>query len=165
MAGDRQLERMSESGLLASFFVKHVYYWGDRHRSRFLGERRAARLNPLRSALKHGVRFGLHSDTPVVPVPPLEGVRSAVRRRTRFGDVLGPDERIGVTEAVRAYTSEAAHLAFEEREKGSLEPGRLADVAVLSADPWADAGAGDVPDDVHVTATLIGGEVVWRKDS
>ena len=160
MVGDRQLEQMAESGLLASFFIKHVYYWGDRHRTRFLGERRAARLNPLRSALRHGVRFGLHSDTPVVPVPPLEGVRSAVRRRTRSGDVLGPDERIGVTDAFRAYTSEAANLAFEEHSKGVLEPGRLADVAVLSSDPWA--GAEDVSDDVHVTATLIGGEVVWR---
>lgn len=162
MAGDRQLEQMAESGLLASFFVKHVYYWGDRHRSRFLGERRAARLNPLRSALRHGVRFGLHSDTPVVPVPPLDGVRSAVRRRTRSGEVLGPDERIGVTEAVRAYTSEAALLAFEEQDKGSLEPGRLADIAVLSADPWADPG--DVSEDVHVTATMIGGEAVWRRE-
>lgn len=165
MAGDRQLERMSEAGLLASFFIKHVYYWGDRHRSRFLGERRAARLNPLRSALAHGIRFGLHSDTPVVPVPPLEGVRSAVRRRTRAGDVLGPDERIGVTEAVRAYTSEAAYLAFEESDKGTLEPGRLADVAVLSDDPWAGTDADDVPDDVQVTATLIGGDVVWRKET
>ncbi|MGH3359087.1 MAG: amidohydrolase [Nocardioidaceae bacterium] len=164
MVGDRQLERMSASGLLASFFIKHVYYWGDRHRSRFLGERRAARLNPLRSALRHGIRFGLHSDTPVVSVPPLDGIRCAVRRRTRDGDVLGPDERIGAVEAVRAYTSEAAHLAFEESRKGTLEPGKLADVAVLSADPLAtDADDGDSLDEVHVTMTVIGGDIVWRR--
>lgn len=165
LAGDAQLERMSAAGLLASFFVKHVYYWGDRHRSRFLGERRASRLNPLRSALRHGIRFGLHSDTPVVPVPPLDGVRCAVRRRTRAGEVLGPDERIDVTEAVRAYTSDAAYLAFEERSKGTLVPGMLADVAVLSADPWADSGEADVLDDVDVAMTVIGGDVVWRKET
>lgn len=162
MAGDRQLERMAESGLLASFFVKHVYYWGDRHRSRFIGEQRASRLDPLRSALRHGIRFGLHSDTPVVPVPPLEGIRCAVRRQTRGGDVLGPDERIGINEALRAYTSDAAHLAFEEGDKGTLEPGRFADIAVLSGDPSADAEGPGVEGDTQVTATVIGGDVVWR---
>jgi predicted amidohydrolase YtcJ len=154
-----QLARMAEHGVLASFFVKHVYYWGDRHRDRFLGPKRAARISPLASARAHGVRFGLHADTPVTPVPPLEGIWCAVARTTRAGAVLGPDQTVDVEAALRGYTLDAAYLAGEDDVKGSLEVGKLADLAVLSADPTA------VPTDalrtLSVTATVVGGEVVF----
>ncbi|WP_063829556.1 amidohydrolase [Streptomyces violens] len=158
MVSERQLDQMAAAGILASFFIKHVYYWGDRHRDRFLGPERARRIDPLASAVKHGVTFGLHSDTPVVPVPPLEGIWCAVRRTTRDGHELGPEQRVDVDTALRGYTSQAAHLGFEEREKGSLEPGKLADIAVLSADPGAVAP--DAVRALQVDATVIGGEVV-----
>ncbi|WP_405755052.1 amidohydrolase [Streptomyces sp. NBC_00144] len=160
MVSEKQLDTMAGAGVLASFFIKHVYYWGDRHRDRFLGPERARRISPLASARAHGVLFGLHSDTPVVPVPPLEGIWCAVRRMTRDGEELGPEQRVDVDTALRGYTSQAAHLGFEERTKGSLEPGKLADIAVLSADPAAvDPAALDT---LRVDATVIGGEVVWR---
>jgi len=158
-----QLARMAEHGVLASFFIKHVYYWGDRHRDRFLGPARARRISPLASATKHGVRFGLHSDTPVTPVPPLEGIWCAVARTTRGGELLGPEQAIDVEAALRGYTIEAAYLAGEEDIKGSLEPGKLADLAVLSADPTA------VPTDrlrsITVETTVVGGEVVFDRSA
>ena len=163
LATDQQLEAMAAAGVPASFFVKHVYYWGDRHRDRFLGPERAGRIDPLASALTRGVRFGLHSDTPVLPVAPLEGIWCAVERVTRDGGVLGPDQRVDPGIALRAYTSEAAHLGFEEDRKGTLERGRLADVAVLSGDPLTVD-----PDDIgslEVDHTIIGGEVVWSRHS
>jgi predicted amidohydrolase YtcJ len=159
MAGEDQLDAMAEAGILASFFIKHVYYWGDRHRDRFLGPARAERLNPLASAVKHGVRFGLHSDTPVVPVAPLEGIWCAVRRTTRDGHTLGVEQAIDVEAALRGYTAEAAYLAYEEQDKGRLEPGLLADIAVLSQDPLrTDPGS---LKDLAVEATIVGGEIAW----
>ena len=161
MAREDQLDRMAEAGVLASFFVKHVYYWGDRHRDRFLGQARAQRIDPLASAQRAGIRFGLHSDTPVVPVPPLEGIWCAVERETRDGLRLGDEQRVDVATALAGYTSQAAHLGFEEQDKGTLEPGRLADVAVLSHDPMSVDGA--KLRDIEVDSTIVGGEVVWSK--
>lgn len=157
-----QLDHMAAHDVHASFFVKHVYYWGDRHRDRFLGPDRARRINPLASAQARGLRFGLHADTPVTPVPPLEGIWCAVTRRTRDGNELGPEQRVDVDTALRAYTSEAAHLGFDEDRKGSLEPGKFADIAVLSDDPTTVA-----PEhlrDLTVDATVVGGELAWVRE-
>ncbi|MBB4684075.1 amidohydrolase [Amycolatopsis jiangsuensis] len=154
-----QLARMAGHDVLASFFIKHVYYWGDRHRDRFLGPERARRISPLASARRAGVRFGLHSDTPVTPVPPLEGIWCAVARRTRDGFELGPEQAVDVTTALRGYTAEAAYLAGEEADKGTLEPGKLADLTILTADPTT-AGAERLRA-ISVAATIVGGEVVY----
>lgn len=160
-AREDQLDRMAEHDILASFFIKHVYYWGDRHRDVFLGPERARRISPLASARSRGVRFGLHADTPVTPVPPLEGIWCAVNRMTSGGVPLGPEQAIGAEQALRGYTIDAAYLAGEEDVKGSLEVGKLADLAVLSDDPTT------VPPDrlreLTVDATVVGGRVVWQR--
>jgi predicted amidohydrolase YtcJ len=161
MATDAQLDRMARAGLAASFFVKHVFYWGDRHRDIFRGPERARRIDPLRSALDRGVRMALHADTPVTPIDPLHGIWSAVCRLTRAGDTLGPEQRITAMEALRAYTVQAAALAGEAAEKGSLAAGKLADLVVLSDDPTAVA-----PErirDIAVEMTILGGRIVYRR--
>ncbi|MDJ1136506.1 amidohydrolase [Streptomyces iconiensis] len=154
-----QLDRMAEQGVLASFFVKHVYYWGDGHRDLWLGPERARRISPLVSAHRRGIIYGLHSDTPVTPVPPLEGVWCAVARRTRDGHELGPEQAVDVERALRAYTVDAAHLTGEEGETGTLEAGKLADLAVLSDDPTAVTT--EALRTLRVEATVVGGEVAW----
>jgi predicted amidohydrolase YtcJ len=161
MVREDQLERMAQAGVLASFFIKHVYYWGDRHRDRFIGPARAGRLDPLASAQRQGITFGLHSDTPVVPVPPLEGIWCAVERMTRNGQRLGDEQRVDVRTALGGYTSQAAHLGFEEEEKGTLAAGKVADVAVLSHDPLVEDPS--KLRDIEVEATIVGGEVVWSR--
>jgi predicted amidohydrolase YtcJ len=155
-----QLERMKRLRAIPSFFALHTYYWGDRHRERFLGEERAARISPARTALDEGVRFTLHCDTPVVPMEPLRLVWAAVNRRTTSGRELGPEERIGVVAALRAVTIDAAFQHFEEDLKGSLEPGKLADLVILGRSPLAEA-----PErlaEIPVLETIVGGETVWR---
>jgi len=160
MAHPEQLDRMKKLGAIPSFFVLHTYYWGDRHRERFLGPERAARISPTHTAQEKGVRFTLHCDTPVVPLEPLRLVWAAVNRRTTSGQELGPEERIDVTSALRAVTIDAAYQGFEEDEKGSLEPGKLADLVILGRSPLAvnPADLADIP----VLETIIGGESVWR---
>src|SRR6185369_13072444 len=132
-----QLDLMKELGVTPSFFVAHVFYWGDRHRDIFLGEERAARISPLASARDRQVRFTIHNDTPVTPVDPLHLVWCAVNRLTKAGTVLGPDERIGVYDALRAVTCDSAWQNFEEKTKGTIEPGKFADFVLLAENPLA----------------------------
>lgn len=123
-----------------------------------LGEERAARIMPLRTYLDAGVPLALGSDAPVTTHNPFVGIYAATTRRTVYGRQLGASECISREEALRAYTSDAAWVTFEDAEKGSLAPGRLADVAVLSADLFA------VPDNelLEITSalTLVDGRIV-----
>ena len=155
-----QLDRMKKLRVIPSFFVLHTYYWGDRHRERFLGPERAARISPTHTAQEKGVRFTLHCDTPVVPLEPMRLVWAAVNRRTTSGQVLGPEERIDVTSALRAVTIDAAFQGFEENWKGSLEPGKLADLVILGRSPLAENPADLAA--IPVLETIIGGKSVWR---
>ena len=154
-----QLDRIAAAGIQVSFFIKHVFYWGDRHRDMFLGPRRAERISPLASAKRRGIRFALHSDCPVTPVMPLEGIWSAVNRVTSSGRPLGEEQRVDAETAVRAYTANAAYLSYEEKVKGTLEIGKLGDVVVLNADPMSTP-----PEELRrlaVEQTIVGGEVVY----
>ena len=139
MAREDQLDEMKELGISPSFFVGHAYYWGDRHRDIFMGPERAARLSPLKSAVDRGIRFPVHDDTPVTPVKPLQLVWDAVNRITTSGKVLGPEQRITPREALRAVTIDAAWQNHEERSKGSIEVGKLADFVVLEENPLSVA--------------------------
>jgi len=161
MAREDQLERMRVLGAIPSFFGLHVLYWGDRHRAIFLGPERASRISPAASAARKGLRFTLHADSPVVPMQPLRIVSTAVNRRTRSGNVLGADQRIDPMRALRAITIDAAWQHFEEAEKGSLEPGKLADLVILDRSPLADP---TTIDEIRVLETIVGGRSVWRAE-
>jgi len=157
MARDDQLDRMKQLGVIPSFFALHPYYWGDRHREVFLGPERAARISPTASALARELPFTIHADAPVVPMEALRLVWSAVNRRTRSGVVLGPDERIDAMTALRAVTIDAAYQHFEEDLKGSLEPGKLADLVILSRSPLDDPAT---IDSIEVLETIVGGRTI-----
>ena len=157
-----QLDRMATLGILPSFFASHVFYWGDYHRDSVLGEERARRISPLRSAARRGLRFNIHNDSPVVPPDMLRLVWCAVERRTRSGVLLGEDQSISVMQALRAITIDAAYAHFEEGEKGSIVPGKLADLVVLEADPTRVAPA-DIQH-IAVVETIKEGLTVWEPE-
>ncbi len=143
-----------------SFFVGHVFYWGDRHRNIFMGPTRAADISPLRSALDRGIRFTVHDDTPVTPVDPLHLMWVSVNRRTRSNQFLGPDERVTPVEALRAMTIDAAWQNFEEEIKGSIEIGKVADFAILADNPLTVDPA--TIKDIEVLETIVGGKTVYQ---
>jgi predicted amidohydrolase YtcJ len=161
MTRDDQLDRMAELGVIPSFFSLHTFYWGDRHRRIFMGPDRAARMSPAASATLRGVPFTIHCDTPVVPMEPLRLVWSAVNRRTRSGFTVGEAERIDIMQALRAVTIDAAWQHFEEADKGSLEPGKLADLVILDRSPLEDP---EGVDRIRVLETVIGGRSVYRAE-
>ena len=156
-----QLDTIAELNLSPSFFVGHVYYWGDRHRDIFMGPERAAGISALRSSIDRGITFTVHDDTPVTPVNPLQLVWVGVNRLTKTDQVLGPDERITPLEAMRTVTIDAAWQNFEEDIKGSIAPGKLADFVILDGNPLeVDPTA---IRDIQVLETIVGGETVYER--
>ena len=161
MVRQDQLDAIAELNLSPSFFVGHVYYWGDRHRNIFMGPERAAGISALRSSIDRGIRFTVHDDTPVTPVNPLQLVWVGVNRLTKTDQVLGPDERITPLEALRTITIDAAWQNFEEGIKGSIAPGKLADFVILDGNPLTvDPTA---IRDIQVLETIVGGETVFER--
>ena len=132
-----QLDFSAKHSLTPSFFPIHVYFWGDRHREIFLGPERAARISPSRTAIDRNLRVTLHHDAPIAGIEMLTVAWSAINRVTTGGKKLGPEHRITPFEALRAITADAAWQNFEEKRKGTLEVGKLADMVVLSDDPLA----------------------------
>jgi predicted amidohydrolase YtcJ len=159
MSQDDQLKRMRDLGVTPTFFSAHVFYWGDRHRDIFLGPERAARISPARSAEALGLRFTTHLDTPVVPIDSRLQLWTPVARETSSGVQLGPEERIGAERALRAMTIDAAWQNHLEDDIGSIEPGKMADLVVLSADP-ADPSV-DIRT-VEIERTVVGGLTVYE---
>lgn len=134
LLGTDQIPEAASLGMLASFFVAHVYHWGDIHIRNF-GFERASKISPAASALKMGLPFTFHQDSPVIPPDMLETVWCAVNRRTKSGIVLGEEERISALDALKAVTIQAAYQYHEENEKGSLRAGKKADFVILNQDP------------------------------
>lgn len=136
LLGRDQLDRVKEYGITPSFFVAHVYHWGDIHLKNF-GINRASAISPAATALRKKIKFTFHQDAPVIAPNMLETIWCAVNRVTKSGKVLGEDERISVMEALKAVTINAAWQYFEEDIKESIQVGKNADFVILDKDPFA----------------------------
>jgi hypothetical protein len=158
---DDQLDAAKELGLSPSFFPGHIYYWGDRHRDIFMGPERAARMNPMRSALDRGVPFSIHHDAFVTPPSVIDVVAFAVNRVTSSGKPLGTEEELTVEQALRAVTIDPAWQYGEEDSKGSLEAGKLADLIILSANPL-EVDKTEIRD-IQVLETIKEGKTVYER--
>jgi len=153
LPGKRELAQMRRLGLLASMQPNFVGEWGSpggMMESR-LGKRRNERADPFKAVLKAGVPLVFGSDC--MPLNPLYGIHSAV-------NAPFPNQRLTVEEAVAAFTRDAASASFEEGFKGTLSPGKAADLVVLSEDPFRNP---ERIKDIRVEATFFDGRLVWRK--
>jgi predicted amidohydrolase YtcJ len=133
--------------LVYAFAPTMIECWGDE---------RMRNVSPHRTWLDAGLVVAAGSD--VVPFDPLVGIWSMVTRRTLAAGIVGPDQRVTREEALRMYTINGAYLTFEENLKGSIEPGKLADLVILDGDPLScpEAEIKDLP----VATTVLGGRVV-----
>jgi predicted amidohydrolase YtcJ len=159
MSRKDQIQRMAQLGVTPSFFSGHTYYWGDRHAAIFMGPERAANMSPAGWALDAGIRYSAHADTPVTPMLPLQVVWSQVNRITTGGAVLGRHQRVAPMAALRAVTIDAAWQVFMDDSVGSLEPGKLADMVVLSGSPLESSDVREL----LVERTFIGGAEVYTR--
>jgi predicted amidohydrolase YtcJ len=147
-----------ELGLHPSFFTVHAFFFGDTHIAN-LGLERASRMSPMASALARERHCSNHNDFSVTPIEPMRMIETAMTRRSRSGQVLGASERVSAEDALRALTIEAAWQIREDDSKGSLLPGKRADLVILDGDPTAVA-----PEELgalKVVATFKDGLCVW----
>lgn len=154
-----QYAQMRELGMIPSIFSSHVWYWADVHLKNF-GQKRGSQVSACAWAVEAGLPFTLHNDTPIVPNDMMLSVWCAAVRRTKAGVELDQSLRVSVYEALRGITANAAYQYCEEARKGTLEVGKLADMAVLDRNPLA-CDPFDVRD-IKILRTIKEGETVWE---
>lgn len=154
------IQTMVDNDIGGSFFINHIYYFGDVHKDKFLGVERASRLEPVKWADELGMTSTIHSDCPVTDISPLGSIRIAAERKTRSGYVLGEDMKLSRPAAYRKMTLDAAKLNGTADVEGSIEVGKYADFAVLSENPF-DLNT-ELSDEL-VQMTIVNGEIVFEK--
>jgi len=152
--------RLASSGIMVVTQPSFIYYNGDRY-LKSVPDRQFQHLYPIGTLIKSGIKVAGSSDCPVVPPNPLMGIYSAVSRMAETGEPVLPEECIGSLDALRIYTEYAARASFREAIKGTISPGKLADLVVLNGDPTSVPI--DEIKDMEVEMTILGGQVVWSK--
>jgi predicted amidohydrolase YtcJ len=159
----KDFARYAQFGVIASVQPYHAIddgKWAERR----IGADRAKTTYAFRSFLDHKVRLAFGTDWPVAPLDPLQSLYAAVTRATLDGKRPGgwvPEQKVTVAEAIEAYTMGAAWAEFQEKEKGSVTAGKLADLVMLSGDPFKVAP--ESLRDLKVVRTVMGGKVVYEK--
>jgi predicted amidohydrolase YtcJ len=130
-----QVDALKRLGVFPSLFPMHTFYWGDWHREHTVGPALADDISPTGWLRSRGMIFGTHHDAPVAFPDSMRVLDATVTRRSRSGDIVGPDQRVDVMTALKAMTIWPAWQHFEEDDKGSIAVGKLADFVILSQDP------------------------------
>lgn len=158
-----QLDRMKDIGMIPTFFIDHIYYGGDYYYESVLGAERAKGMIPLKSAMDRNMKFTIHQDAPVVLPNVLGSVHHAVNRMTKCKKLLGEEQIIPVEEALKAVTIYAAYQIFEEDTKGSIKPGKLADLVILDKNP-IEVEKSKIKE-IQILETIKEGETVYKKEN
>jgi len=153
-----QLKKYVDYKMIPSFFTEHCFFFGETH-VKNRGQKQATFLSPMKTALKMGIRCANHTDFNVSPIDQLFVVWSAVNRVSREEAVIGADERITPLQALTAITLDGAYMYREEKTKGSLEIGKLADLVILSDNPLT-VDAMKIKD-IRVIETIKEGKTVY----
>ncbi|MDP2855805.1 MAG: amidohydrolase [bacterium] len=156
----KQLKRIKRLGVVPSSSIGYMYGLGDQYAENF-GPERVRWLHPHKTMKEMGIVAGGNSDCPVTFYGPFVQMYAAVTRKSSSGQVVGPEEAISVMDAIRVYTLNGAYLAKEENTKGSIEPGKLADMIVLDRDVLTIPP--DEIKDVQVLTTIVDGVVVYKR--
>ncbi|SPF40439.1 Amidohydrolase 3 [Candidatus Sulfopaludibacter sp. SbA4] len=154
---ESMLERAKKAGVILVF---HSYMWEHGDKLASYGEKRLAMIHPYRTALDMGIHVAGHSDSTVSAADPLLRIQDMVTRKGENGVAYGANQRVSVEEAIKVWTLDGAYATFEEHDKGSIAPGKLADFAVLRKDPRKVPP--DTIKDIVVDATYVGGKNVWQ---
>jgi predicted amidohydrolase YtcJ len=152
------IRRIKAVGAIPNPFSTYVYYHGEK--MRYYGPERLDRMFAVRSFLDAGIRVTQASDYPPGPFEPMMALQSSVTRTDMRGNVWGPKQRVSVEEALRVGTLHGAYASYEEHLKGSIEPGKLADLVVLGRDPTREDPSRLI--EIPVERTMVGGRWVFE---
>jgi predicted amidohydrolase YtcJ len=156
------LLKMKDIDLVIATQPRMLYEQGDGF-YRSCGEELIHSVYPYKTYIEMGLHVAGSSDCPVTYPDPLLGMRDGMLRQTEEGRILAPEQKLSIQQAFHMFTYDAAYSLFDEKDKGTLEEGKLADMLVLSDDPFT------LPPEkweaqLHVEKTIVGGEVVYSKD-
>ena len=157
----KDFDRFAQLHVIASMQPYHAIDDGRWAEER-IGHDRSSRTYAFRTFLNHGVRLAFGTDWNVAPLNPMLGLYAAVTRATLDGknpDGWFPEQKLSIAEAVEAYTMGSAYAEFQEKDKGSITPGKLADMVLLSDDVFAIDPV--KIREVKILTTWVGGQIVW----
>jgi predicted amidohydrolase YtcJ len=154
-----QIEKFARYKIRPSLYSLHTYYFADAHIAN-RGKEQAMYISPMRDAIDAGLRPTNHTDFVVAPLDQMFMLWSAVNRVSRGGESIGPDQRITPLEGLKAMTIWVAEQYGEQDSKGSLEPGKLADLVILDRNPLKVAP--DAIKDIRVVETIKEGKTIFK---
>jgi hypothetical protein len=152
------VQRMKALGIIPTPFSTYVYYHGEKMKA--YGEERLKNMFALRSFLDAGIRPTQASDYPPGPFEPMMALQSSVTRTDMKGNVWGANQRVTVEEAIRIGTINGAYASYEEKIKGTLESGKLADLVVLGRNPFKENPSSLIR--IPIERTMVGGKWVYE---
>lgn len=155
-----QLDKYVEYRITPSFYTLHTYYFAEAHIAN-RGPEQAAYISPMRDAIDKGLQPTNHTDFYVAPLDQMFMLWTAVNRVSRAGAEIGPDQRVTPLEGLEAMTINVARQYGEESSKGSLEPGKLADLVILDRNPLAVEPM--AIKDIGVVETIKEGVSIYRR--
>lgn len=154
-------KRLALLGVVVATQPAFIYYNGERY-LKTVPANQIEHLYAVATLLKAGLKVAAGSDCPVVPPNPLGGIYAAVSRMTEIGQSIAPERSVNAMEALLIYTAGSAYSCFEENVKGTITPGKLADLVVLN-DDLTQVSFEEIKG-LEAKMTIIDGEIVWRKD-
>jgi predicted amidohydrolase YtcJ len=158
---EKNIKQVKRLGTLIPTQTIFLYTMGSGY-IKYYGREVADTAIPVKEWLKNGIPIGLGSDAPINPYNPILGIWHACTRIANTGEVIGSEQRITPAEALKCYTINNAYFSFEEDIKGSIEPGKLADLVVLENDILT-CPLNEIKD-TRVLMTMVGGKVVYETE-
>ncbi len=158
VVNDSLIRRIKALGAIPTPFSTYVYYHGEKMKA--YGPERLEHMFALRSFLDAGIPATQASDYVPGPFEPMMALQSEITRTDIKGNVWGPKQKITLEEAIRVGTINGAYASYEENLKGSIEPGKLADLVVLGRDPFKEDPSSLIH--IPVERTMVGGKWVWE---
>lgn len=157
-----QLDSFRDLNIIASLFPLHTFYWGDWHKE-IIGDSLGNKISPTRTALNKGLKITIHTDAPVALPNLMRVIWTATNRVSRSGSNIGEKERLSPYEALKCITEWSAYQHFEEKTKGTLEIGKLADLVILDSNPLTVDK--EKIKDIIVLETIKEGHSVYRRET
>ena len=154
-----QVDSLYRLNIMPSLFPMHTFYWGDWHREHTVGPQLADNISPTGWCVRRGMKFSTHHDAPVAFPDSMRVLDATVTRRSRSGDIIGPEQRVDVMTSLKAMTIWPAWQHFEENTKGSIEVGKLADFVILDKNPLKVDP--ETLDQIKVTETIKEGVTIF----
>ena len=157
------LERMANLGVLPSFHINHLWYYGEALENHIIGKKRTEQILPLKKAENASLKYSLHADQPMFKSKPLSLLHTAVNRRTRDGRIINTKNKISVMSGLKALTINAAWQIKMEDKIGSIAPGKYADFVIIDQNPLTIDST--KIKDIQVLQTIVNGNTIYKKYS